>query len=156
MISLLLSYRNHKVELSEQLLEILHNGIIYKNNSLLLKSFYDANSKHVNKNQFDDLTAYEAFINGFMINDFCCCNYLKNGLLFTDYVCNIIKETYSYMPIEIILCKTTKYYHFMMHTIRLGEVPYLEKNIETYTEPTMVVRLLPNSNGVLFKNKKLL
>ena len=148
MISLLLSCRNKKNALSANLASVLHDGMIFKGGCLFLKNLYEANKQHVNRNHFDDLTGVESFINGFIINDFCSDNYLKNSLLFIDGVSNVINESFCHIPTEIVLCKSYRYYHFMMHTIRATECPYLENDLESYIEPTIVVRLIPTRTNV--------
>ena len=144
MISLLLSYRNQKITLSDGLSEILHDGLTIRNECLLLKNFYRANDRHIKPYQFEDLTAYETFVNGFSINDFCESHYLKNGLLFLDELSNVIENEYSGTPTEIILCKASREVHFTMHTIRLTDSPYLDSDLEVYSEPTIVYRHFPS------------
>lgn len=144
MISLLLSYRNQKMALSDGLSEIIHDGLIIRNKCLLFKNLYKANNGHIKPYQFEDLTAYETFINGFSINDFCSNHYLRNGLLFLDELSNIIENRYPNTPMELILCKSSRMVHFTMHTIRSTDSPYLDCDLEVYSEPTIVYRHSPS------------
>lgn len=144
MIQLLLAHRNCRNNISPELLNIVQDGFIIKEDCILLRSFYQANRKHVKIDYFDDLTEYETFLNGFMINDFCKNDYLKNGYLFVNLLCEMIDDKYPDTSLEMVLCKSSKYFHFTMHTIRTEEKSYLENNLESYLEPTMVIRHLVN------------
>ncbi len=144
MISLLMSCRNRKTEMSVGLTKILSDGLVCRSGCLLLKNLYEANKRHVRKEHFEDLTGYETFVNGFVVNDFCGDNYLRNSLLFINAVSELVNKSYSHIPTEIVLSKSDRSYHFTMHTLRVAETPYLANDLESYTEPTMVVRLIAN------------
>lgn len=142
MILTLLTCRNHIVDFPPDLLQIVQDGLIIKEGCILLKNFYVANRRHTQPRQFDDLTAYETFVNGFIINDFCQNNFLKNGLLFVNQICDIVDNAFPQINLEMILCKSSSNVHFTMHTLRPDEVPYLNDNLEDYIEPTMIIRHL--------------
>lgn len=144
MILSLLTYRNRRVNIAPELLKLIQDGVVFKENCILLRSFYIANRKHAIINQFEDLTAFETFINGFIINDFCNTDFFKNGCLFLDLVGNLVDSKCPNIPIEMILCKSNRNIHFTMHTIRTVEKSYLDNNIEEYVEPTMIVRHIPD------------
>lgn len=66
--------------LNKKLSKILDEGVIWVNNCYILQYFYKVN-QHYSLENFEDYTAYECFMNGFHVEDYCVGNTIQYALV---------------------------------------------------------------------------
>lgn len=127
MIRLLKNHNTSKNRLSIGLQKILQEGIIGTDGCFFFKKYYTLNSKHLCLKEFQDSTTYEAFINGFHIDDYCCKNFLENGLLFCKKLAKKLDKINQKYAIIFVYDDKDKYLtcHVTFHTFHFSEQPYL-------------------------------
>lgn len=77
--------------LSKGLTDLLKEGITVNGQCIFFKRFY-VNNPHITLDLFDDMTAYECFLNNVHIEDFCRKDIVSNAFIFADRLENILKE----------------------------------------------------------------
>ena len=67
----------------QRLANLLKEGITVNEQYVFFKRFY-VNNPHITLDLFDDMTAYECFLNNVYIEDFCRKDILSNAFIFAD------------------------------------------------------------------------
>ena len=116
--------------LSKGLEILLKEGIVAKSQCLFFRRFYVSNP-HITVDLFDDMTAYECFINNIHIEDFCLKNVVSNALAFVNRLENILKK--MKVGYEIILTIQEESCTLTFHSLHKSEVSWIDFNrIEDY------------------------
>jgi hypothetical protein len=132
----LLSQFVKSVTLHNSLHSIIAEGIVVKNDCLLMNYFYKRCTK-VSLNAFIDKTGYECFVNSFHVDDYVKKYYLEQTFLFIDALVNEIKQIQLTLTIEIIVIQTDSGFKIKMHMVRDHEFW-----IETASMPNLAEGIL--------------
>ena len=116
--------------LSKGLADLLKEGITVNGQCIFFKRFY-VNNPHITLDLFDDMTAYECFLNNIHIEDFCRKDIVSNAFIFADRLENILKEMKC--GYEIILTIQEESCTLTFHSLHKSEVSWIDFNrIEDY------------------------
>lgn len=109
--------------LSKGLANLLKEGITVNGQCIFFKRFF-VNNPHITLDMFDDMTAYECFLNNVHIEDFCRKNILSNAFIFANRLENILKEIkYGY---EIILTIDRESCVLTFHSLHEPEAEWID------------------------------
>jgi len=139
MFHLLLKMNRTKTVLLKKMKPIIADGLVQQDNNVFLNYFYSANP-HVEREHFFNDTAYENFINGFHIDDYCKRNHLENALLFADKFIEIWNNQVGKKTLEIVISQTEYGYHFSAHSFRKKEIFININDIEKFDEAVLIIR----------------
>lgn len=135
MLSLLQNYTFEKCRLSTRLDKICKEGFVEIDNCVLLRSLYESNDSYDYK-MFEDLTAFECFINGIHIEDFCSKQIVENAFKFSSR----IFEEMNKKCFIILSFPSDKECSFSFHTKHLNEPDWLDYDtLDKYPECICVI-----------------
>lgn len=109
--------------LSKGLEILLKEGIVAKSQCLFFRRFYVSNP-HITVDLFDDMTAYECFLNNVHIEDFCRKDIVSNAFIFADRLENILKEMKC--GYEIILTIQRESCVLTFHSLHESEADWMD------------------------------
>lgn len=110
-------------KLSKRLANLLKEGITVNGRCIFFKRFY-VNNPHITLDLFDDMTAYECFLNNVHIEDFCRKDILSNAFIFADRLGNILKEIKC--GYEIILTIDRESCVLTFHSLHESEADWMD------------------------------
>jgi len=90
----------------------------------LLKEGITVNNPHITLDLFDDMTAYECFLNNVHIEDFCRKDIVSNAFIFADRLENILKEMKC--GYEIILTIQRESCVLTFHSLHESEADWMD------------------------------
>lgn len=130
-----------RVTIPKQLHNILDEGLIFKNNCVFIRYFYNANP-HLIESQFEDNTQYEHTINGFHFVDYfdkCTINHI---FAFVDKLEKIIKSSDFKYPILIVISFDKDDFHFSLGGIHDNETPWIDANdLDYYKQAILLIKI---------------
>ena len=109
--------------LSKGLANLLKEGITVNGQCFFFKRFY-VNNPHITLDLFDDMTAYECFLNNVHIEDFCHKDIVSNAFIFADRLENILKEMKC--GYEIILTIQRESCVLTFHSLHESEADWMD------------------------------
>lgn len=116
--------------LSKGLATLLREGIVENSQCFFFRRFYVSNP-HITIDLFDDMTAYECFINNIHIEDFCRKNVVSNALVFVNRLENLLRK--MNVGYEIILTIQKDSCTLTFHSLHKSEVRWIDfSRIEDY------------------------
>lgn len=109
--------------LARKLADLLAEGIMEKDQCFFLRRFY-ASNPHITPSLFEDKTAYECFLNGIHIEDFCRRDIVSNALLFVSRIEKALQK--AGCRYEIILSVKQQSCVFTFHSFHESEVDWID------------------------------
>lgn len=132
MITMLKKQAVGNLRLNRKLTRILEAGIKYENGCYFLSFFHQENLQY-SLADFEDHTAYECFINGFHIEDYCA----KNNLIYAfAFARKLAKKLRNHCQFKIIISATSLYCcHVTFHTFHKNETEWVNwEQLDSYPE----------------------
>lgn len=122
--------------LNKKLSKILDEGVIWVNNCYILQYFYKVN-QHYSLENFEDYTAYECFMNGFHVEDYCVGNTIQYAFSFTNKLARILQGKCKF---KIILSVNNQNYcHITFHSLHNEETEWVVmEQLDSYSESIAV------------------
>ena len=114
----------------------MDEGVIWVNNCYILQYFYKVN-QHYSLENFEDYTAYECFMNGFHVEDYCVCNTIQYAFSFTNKLARILQGKCKF---KIILSVNNQNCcHITFHSLHNEETEWVVlEQLDSYSESIAV------------------
>jgi hypothetical protein len=129
--------------LAEKLWSILREGLVYTDGCVLLRSQLGLTQPDV-RQQFQDETGYECFINHVHLEDILAsddtCVLLDQAFAFANALSALKADAGISEPLEFIISSDEGEVNVRFHSVRLGQ-GWLADNLEAYEEAVAAIQL---------------
>ena len=114
----------------------MDEGVIWVNNCYILQYFYKVN-QHYSLENFEDYTAYECFMNGFHVEDYCVGNTIQYAFSFTNKLARILQGKCKFKI--IISVNNQNCCHITFHSLHNEETEWVVmEQLDSYSESIAV------------------
>lgn len=128
-----------KLQLNQELNEILKAGFTFVQDCWIMKSMYEGNL-HIKLTDFPDKTGYECFINSIHIDDYFDSDLLFYAFVFVEKLSIEWKKLENQFSLEVIMSETDFGYNIKWHTVRVSEKWILEPDLNKFEEGITIFR----------------
>lgn len=120
------------LRLNKKLSKILDAGIECTEGCHFLQYFYQVNQQY-SLNNFEDHTAYECFINGFHIEDYCTNDIVQHAFIFAKKLAIMLNGKCKFKI--IISTNNRKCCHVTFHSFHKDEIEWVAvEHLDSYSE----------------------
>jgi len=126
----------HSLHLPAGLMEIIEQGFIEKEDSILSKKLSEANST-LSSYDFEDSTAYECFVNSLHIDDYVEELFLEYSIAFSNNLLNKWDSKKTNTKINVIITLDDLGGVVKFYLTRKGK-SWLEDDLTQYTQPLLI------------------
>lgn len=139
MFLLLEKKKDKSFRLNNKLLKILNGGFSNIDGCWFFAKMYEKQI-HIKRNDFDDRTGYECFINSFHVDDLVKRNCLGQTILFAHRLLKMWSKLDNNLKIIIIIGETNYGFNFRFHIYRSNEKWIDETKMQNIKEGILIIK----------------
>jgi hypothetical protein len=122
--------------LDENLLEIIRDGFIERENCFFIKKLFEMQN-HLKPTDFPDALGYECFVNSLHLDDYIKSDFIDQGLILTKEVFNKWNEKNINLVLKAVLSQTDFGANLRFYTYRNAD--WINENeINNFEEPLLI------------------